>query len=193
MDKTKIDQMLINMIQPRVKEIETRFAQGAQLDHDDVNTLLLKSQYNHINHLDQKLDEVTADVASLKDDFKTLGGEFKDLKGEVKDLKGEVNHRFNLLEERIEASDKNTDNRITALEKTNDIRMTAIEKSIAASDKHLDVRITAFEKSNDARLTSLETNLALKVSEAINKNMRWSIALIALLVAALKLTEILVK
>lgn len=42
------------------------------MTQDDINTLLLKSQYNHINHLDQKLDEVTADVASLKSDFRML-------------------------------------------------------------------------------------------------------------------------
>jgi len=51
---------------------------------DDINTLLLKSQYNHINHLDTKLDEVTADVASLKGEF----GEFK----------SEINGKFDRLE-----------------------------------------------------------------------------------------------
>jgi len=30
---------------------------------------LLKLQYNHINHLDDKLNEVAADVASLNDGF----------------------------------------------------------------------------------------------------------------------------
>jgi len=42
------------------------------LTQDDINTLLLKSQYNHINHLDEKLNEVTADVASLKSEFEVL-------------------------------------------------------------------------------------------------------------------------
>jgi len=86
MDKTKVDDMLIEMITPKVKQIEEKFGNGEGLSQDDINTLLLKSQYNHINHLDQKLDEVTADVASLK-------GEFNDLKGE-----------FKLLEQRIETT-----------------------------------------------------------------------------------------
>ncbi len=80
MNKTKVDDMLIEMITPKVKEIEEKFGNGEGLTQDDINTLLLKSQYNHINHLDTKLDEVTADVASLKDDFNGLRSEFEVLK-----------------------------------------------------------------------------------------------------------------
>ena len=72
MDKTKVDDMLISMITPKVKEIEEKFGNNQPLTQEDINTLLLKSQYNHINHLDLKLNEVTADVASLKNDFKFL-------------------------------------------------------------------------------------------------------------------------
>jgi len=72
-----------------VKEIEEKFGRGEGLSQDDINTLLLKSQYNHINHLDIKLDEVTADVASLKGEFNGLKGEFNGLKGEFNGLKGE--------------------------------------------------------------------------------------------------------
>ena len=72
MNKTKVDDMLIEMITPKIKQIEEKFGEGEGLTQDDINTLLLKSQYNHINHLDKKLDEVTADVASLKGEFKLL-------------------------------------------------------------------------------------------------------------------------
>jgi len=72
MNKTKVDDMLIEMITPKVKEIEEKFGNGEGLTQDDINTLLLKSQYNHINHLDEKLDEVTLDVASLKGEFEVL-------------------------------------------------------------------------------------------------------------------------
>ena len=72
MYKTRVDDMLIEMITPKVQEIEKKFGSGEGLSQDDINTLLLKSQYNHINHLDLKLNEVTADVASLKVDFKFL-------------------------------------------------------------------------------------------------------------------------
>jgi len=83
MNKTKVDDMLIEMITPKVKQIEEKFGNGEGLTQDDINTLLLKSQYNHINHLDLKLDEVTADVASLKGEFKSLKGEFQTFKAEI--------------------------------------------------------------------------------------------------------------
>ncbi len=128
MQKTKVDDMLIEMISPRIKEIEEKFSRGEGLDQEDINTLLLKSQYNHINHLDIKLDEVTADVASLK-------GEFAELKSEFKLLETHVN----------------------------------------------------------ARLDTFEKNIELKISEAINTNMRWSIGMIALIVTVLKLADMFVK
>ena len=83
MDKTRVDDMLIEMITPKVKQIEEKFGNGEGLSQDDINTLLLKSQYNHINHLDQKLDEVVAEVASLKGEFNGLKGEFAILKSDI--------------------------------------------------------------------------------------------------------------
>ena len=88
MDKTRVDDMLIDMISPKIKEIEEKFSSGQGLNQEDINTLLLKSQYNHINHLDEKLNEVTADVASLK--------------GEFNELKGEFNTKFAQLETKFE-------------------------------------------------------------------------------------------
>jgi hypothetical protein len=69
MDKTRVDDMLIEMITPKVKEIEETFGQGKGLTQEDINTLLLKSQYNRIKHLDDKLTEVTASVVDLEGKF----------------------------------------------------------------------------------------------------------------------------
>ena len=94
MDKTKVDDMLIEMITPKVKQIEEKFGNGEGLSQDDINTLLLKSQYNHINHLDLKLDEVTADVASLKGEFETfkveITGRFETLEAKFETFKAEL-------------------------------------------------------------------------------------------------------
>ncbi len=65
MQKTNVDDLLIEMITPKVKEIEQRFSRGEGLSNEDINTLLLKSQYNHINHLDNRLDEVATSVKAL--------------------------------------------------------------------------------------------------------------------------------
>jgi uncharacterized coiled-coil DUF342 family protein len=142
MNKTKVDDMLIEMISPRIKEIEEKFSRGEGLNQEDINTLLLKSQYNHINHLDEKLDEVTADVASLKGEFQELKGEFQGLKGEFQGLKAD----FKLLEVNV-----------------------------------------------NSRFDTFEKNIELKISEAINTNMRWSIGMIALIVTVLKLADMFVK
>ena len=90
--KSKIEDMLLEMIQPKLTEIEERFSRGEGLTGEDVNTLLLKSQFNHINHLDLRLDEVVADVASLKTDFKQLENRFEVL-----------NTKFDGVESRLDA------------------------------------------------------------------------------------------
>jgi len=76
MNKTRVDDMLIEMISPKIKEIEEKFSAGKGLNQEDINTLLLKSQYNHINHLDDKLNEVTSSVLSLEGKFAGLENKF---------------------------------------------------------------------------------------------------------------------
>ena len=99
MDNTKVDDMLIEMITPKVNEIQEKFSSGGALTQDDINTLLLKSQYNHINHLDSKLNEVVADVASLKGDF----NQFKtEIRGEFDQFKTEITGKFETLTVNVE-------------------------------------------------------------------------------------------
>jgi len=163
MNKTNVDDMLIEMISPRIREIEEKFSRGEGLDQEDINTLLLKSQYNHINHLDLKLNEVTDNVASLKDEFNGVKDEFNDLKGEFNDLKGE----FTGLK-----------GEFTGLKgEFNGLR---------GEFKLLEVQL-------NGRFDSFEKNIELKISQAINTNMRWSIGMIALIVTVLKLADMFVK
>jgi len=90
MNKTKVDDMLIEMITPKVKEIEEKFSAGEGLDQDDINTLLLKSQYNHINHLDMKLDEMTYSVKELENKFVGLENRFEGLETKFELLKSDI-------------------------------------------------------------------------------------------------------
>ena len=142
MEKTNVDDLLIEMITPKVKEIETRFSKGEGLSSEDINTLLLKSQYNHINHLDQKLNQVTDSVIDLEKKFLHLENRFQGLEG-----------KFQNLEDKFES----------------------------------------FRVEINARMDAFEKNLELKISEAINTNMRWSIGMIALIVTVLKLADMFVK
>lgn len=97
--KSKIEDMLLEMIQPKLTEIEERFSRGEGLTGEDVNTVLLKSQFNHINHLDLRLDEVVADVSSLKADFKQLETKFAGLENKFEVLET----KFDALESRLDA------------------------------------------------------------------------------------------
>ena len=102
MNKTRVDDMLIEMIAPKIKEIEEKFSAGKGLNQEDINTLLLKSQYNHINHLDEKLNEVTASVVALENKF---DGKFNKLENRFIGLENKfigLENKFDLLNEKIE-------------------------------------------------------------------------------------------
>jgi predicted nuclease with TOPRIM domain len=109
--KSKIEDMLLEMIQPKLPEIEERFSRGEGLNGEDVNTLLLKSQFNHINHLDLRLDEVVADVASLKTDFKQLETKFTGLENKFMGLE----NKFEILETKFDALESRLDAKIDSL------------------------------------------------------------------------------
>jgi hypothetical protein len=79
MNDTRVDDLLIEMITPKVKEIEQKFSRGEGLTQGDINTLLLKAQYNHINHLDTRLNDVVDTVQALEGKFLTLEGKFEKL------------------------------------------------------------------------------------------------------------------
>lgn len=87
MNKTRVDDMLIEMIEPKIREINEKFSNGGKLTQDDINTLLLKSQYNHINHLDDKLNETVESIKNLEHKFENLEqqnkSDFNQLKADI--------------------------------------------------------------------------------------------------------------
>ena len=135
MSTTNIEGSIIEMLEPKVKEIQNRFSKGEKLGLQDFNLLLLKTQYNHLNHLDHKLDEVVTDVANLRMDFKGL------------------ENKFTLLENKY----------------------------------------SMFEKNIELKLESFKNDIEYKIQKAINVNMRWSIGIIAFIVTALKIIDMIFK
>jgi len=95
MSKTRVDDMLIEMIEPKIREINEKFSNGEKLTQDDINTLLLKSQYNHINHLDDKLNETVETVKNLEHKFDKLENQYK---SDFGSLKNEYKSDFDKLE-----------------------------------------------------------------------------------------------
>jgi predicted nuclease with TOPRIM domain len=116
MNKTRVDDMLIEMIAPKIKEIEEKFSAGKGLNQEDINTLLLKSQYNHINHLDEKLNEVTASVIALENKFD----------GKFNELENKFDGKFNKLENRFIG----LENKFIGLENKFDLLNEKIEHTI---------------------------------------------------------------
>jgi len=122
MNKTRVDDMLIEMISPKIKEIEEKFSAGKGLNQEDINTLLLKSQYNHINHLDDKLNEVTASVVALESKF---DGKFLEMENRFVSLE----NRFVGLENRFVG----LENRFVGLENRFELLNEKIEHTIQKS------------------------------------------------------------
>ena len=116
MDKTKVDDIIIEMIKPKIEEIERKFSNNQPLTQDDINTLLLKSQYNHINHLDKKLNETVDSVKGLESKFEKLELKFnyleEKLTGDMKNLEERLTNDMKNLEERLVGDMKNLEERL---------------------------------------------------------------------------------
>jgi acyl carrier protein phosphodiesterase len=94
----RIENQLLEMIQPRIQLIENKFSNGEALTDHDVNTLLIKSAFNHISHLDDRLDAIATDMAQLRLDFCGLEVKFHELEGRFHALEA----KFQALEARFE-------------------------------------------------------------------------------------------
>ena len=195
MDKeTKVDNILVEMIQPKIKEIEEKFSKGQKLEQEDINTLLLKSQYNHINHLDQKLDEVAASVVALEGKFHGLENkvqdQFQKLENEFHSLENKVQDQFQGLENKFYALRNDVQEQIHALENKIDKSRNEMQEQIHALERKIDKLELKFTKL-EGKFDLLKAELKTEIKEAINSNMRWSVAMITLLVLGLKLIDIL--
>ena len=93
----KIENQLLEMIQPKIQFIENKFSNGEALTEQDVSTLLIKSAFVQINHLDDRRDAIAADVAQLRLDFIDLAGKFEQLGSRIDNLE----NRLDKLEDRI--------------------------------------------------------------------------------------------
>jgi chromosome segregation ATPase len=167
MTKTRVDDMLIEMISPKVKEIEEKFSRGDGLTQEDINTLLLKSQYNHINHLDDKLNEVTASVVALEGRFEKkfseLEGKFQGLEGKFQELEG----RFQTFKAEMSAE---------------------FEKRIGGLENKF--------SSLETKFSNLETKFEsaqVRMQETIISTMKWYIGGAGVVLILLKALDIFVK
>ncbi|MDT8888272.1 hypothetical protein [Aquirufa regiilacus] len=169
---TKIENQLLEMIQPRIQLIENKFSLGEALTDQDVNTLLVKSAFHHINHLDQRLDEVAADVAQLRIDFCGLEGKFIELEGRFHVLEGkfhELEGRFHELERRF----YELENRFYALE---------------GKFQTLEARFETLE----ARFISFESRMEATIEKTMKSNIKWTLGLMTFCLTLFKIIDLVV-
>ena len=169
MNKTKVDDMLIEMIAPKLKEIEEKFSGGGALTQDDINTLLLKSQYNHINHLDTKLNEVVGSVFALEQKFTHL------------------EQNFNHLEQKLSSDMANLEQKLTG-------DMANLEQKLTSDMASLEQKLTrdmaSLEQKVSSDIANLEQKIEATIQKALNKNM---MTLIVVIGAFLTLSKIIDK
>ena len=168
MDKTRVDDMLIEMISPKIKEIEEKFSAGKGLDQEDINTLLLKSQYNHINHLDDKLNEVTASVVALEQRFD----------GKFSKLEQKFDGKFSELEQRF-------DKKFYELEQKFDGKFYELEQKFVG----LENRFVGLETKFDL----LNEKIEHTIQKALNKNMLMLMGMMGFFLTLSKALDIFIK
>jgi len=190
MNKTRVDDMLIEMIRPKIEEIEKKFSSQEPLTQDDINTLLLKSQYNHINHLDDKLNETVESVKNLEHKFEKVEQRFdyleNKLTGDMKNLEDKLTGDMNNLENKLTTDMKSLEERLSNQYKNLETKLTtdmkSLEERLSNQYKNLETKLTADMKS-------LEERLETTIQKALNKNMMLLIVVIGFFMTLSKLID----
>ncbi len=186
MGKTKVDDMLIEMIEPKLKEIEEKFSGGGVLTQDDINTLLLKSQYNHINHLDMKLNEVVDSVVALEHKFIHLEQKFVALEQKFVTLEQTVTSDMANLEQRLTSDMANLEQRLTSdmanLEQRLTSDMASLEQKLTSDFANLEQKVTS-------DIANLEQKIEATIQAALNKNMTMLIVVIGAFLTLSKIID----
>jgi len=164
MNKTRVDDMLIEMISPKIKEIEEKFSAGKGLNQEDINTLLLKSQYNHINHLDDKLNEVTASVVALENKFD----------GKFNELENKFDGKFRELENKFDGKFRELENKFVGLEN----RFIGLENKFVGLENKFDL---------------LNEKIEHTIQKALNKNMLMLMGMMGFFLTLSKALDMLLK
>jgi len=66
---TKMDDVILESLKPQVEGIKKNLASGGGLSHEDIITLTLYTQGNHINHIDMRMDALCEDFSALREDI----------------------------------------------------------------------------------------------------------------------------
>jgi len=168
MNKTRVDDMLIEMISPKISEINEKFSKGETLTQDDINTLLLKSQYNHINHLDDKLNETVEAVKNLEFKFDKLEQHYKN---DFESLEQQYKSDFIKLEQQYKSDFENLELKFDNLRKDFD----NLKKDFENLKKDF---------------SNLETKIEATIQKTLNQNINKLIIVVGVFFTIFKIIEL---
>jgi DNA repair ATPase RecN len=171
--------MLLEMIEPKLREINEKFTSGKSLTQDDINTLLLKSQYNHINHLDDKLNETVESVKNLEHKFEKLEQKYEN---DFKSLEERYESNFKSLEERYE-------NNFKSLEEKYKSDFKSLEQKYESDFKELKNDFKKLEQKYESDFDNLKKEIEATIQKSLNKNMMMLIAIIGTFLTIYKIID----
>jgi len=96
---TKMDDVILESLKPQVEGIKKNLASGGGLSHEDIITLTLYTQGNHINHIDMRMDALCEEFSTLRTDFSALR---EDIYSRFSKLEASVDSKLSGLEVKIE-------------------------------------------------------------------------------------------
>jgi len=106
---TKMDDVILESLKPQVEEIKKKLASGGSLSHEDIITLTLYTQGNHINHIDMRMDSMDERIGGIEKRMDSLCVDFAGLRADFTCLESKVESKIAGLESKI-------DSRISGLE-----------------------------------------------------------------------------
>jgi predicted nuclease with TOPRIM domain len=182
----KIENQLLEMIQPRIQLIENKFSNGEALSYQDVNTLLLKSAFNHMNHFELRLDEVAENIEQLRTDFCGIEGRIRKLEDRILVLED----RFVVLEgkfQTLELKFQLMEGKFHELEG----RFIALERRF----HELENRFYALEgkfQTLEARFVSFEAKIEATIEKTMKSHIKWTLGLMTFCLTLFKIIDLVV-
>jgi len=96
---TKMDDVILESLKPQVEGIKKNLASGGGLSHEDIITLTLYTQGNHINHIDMRMDTLCEEFSALRED---VNGKLSEFDNKLLRLEASVDCKISGLEVKIE-------------------------------------------------------------------------------------------
>ncbi len=172
--KEDIDNYLLQAIEPEVKKALEKLKKRQALRLQDIMVLLLKSQFNHIQHIDKEQTILKNEFRKLKEDFNKLRLDFQELRNEFVVHKKDIDSKFTLFKEditsRFAVFKEDITSQFTAFKEDITLQFTAFKEDITS-------QFTTFKEDIIGRFQTLETNIYRSQANLI----KWLVAaLIAL-------------